>query len=88
MSNYTGSWIPAPLGSPFHGDYPKKMIPLISERLKLGPAPSLKFERGTQSFGGSIPCSALSADSEVGNVEYLGVINRGRLVIIAATRIV
>jgi hypothetical protein len=88
MSNTcTGSWIPAPVGSPFTNEYRHKLVPLIAERMKLGPAPSAKYGRGTQGFGGRMPMSALRADGDEGLVEYVGIIVGGRLAIVGASRL-
>ena len=86
-NNRLGPWIPAPIGSPNHEDYRHKLIPLISERLKLGPTPAARYARGTGAFGGRISMAELAIHAEVGEVEYAGIISGGRLAILFAARL-
>ncbi|MGV8928372.1 MAG: hypothetical protein ACOH1E_01350 [Brevundimonas sp.] len=87
MSNCLGPWIPAPIGSPHHEDYRHRLIPLISERLKLGPKPATRYARGTGAFGGRISMAELAIHAEVGEVEYAGIISGGHLAILFAARL-
>lgn len=88
MSNdCLGPWIPAPIGSPNDESFRHKLIPLISERLKLGPTPEARYARGTGAFGGRISMSELSTHAEVGQVEYAGIISGGRLAILFAAHL-
>lgn len=82
-----GPWIPAPIGSPHREDYRHKLIPLISERLRLGPTPAARYARGTGAFGGRISMAELSTHAEVGQVEYAGIISGGLLAILFASRL-